>query len=216
MEIGAISWDPDLGPDFPPPEDTASPEDPDYGEGLIAAFGKNAVRKSSRYPPASTKSKPKKTSRPPLLAKKIREREERRKKVVCHWCKETGHYQRQCPEYVQCHLQFLRQKGIEVHDQDLDRNAMEIAAMAEGIFSPDPSYLTEELEQHLDRLGQIEEEEVFLAGLVEDSYQSLTEPKISGIKFPASEKTWRLGIGATYPTSLVALSPMGSSIVATA
>ena len=40
---------------------------------------------------------------------------------------------------------------------------MEIAAMAEGIFSPDPSpYLTEELEQHLDRLGQNEEEEDFL------------------------------------------------------
>ena len=81
---------------------------------------------------------------------------------MCHWCKETGHYQRQCPEYVQCHLQFLRKKGIEVHDQDLDRNAMEIAAMAEGIFSPDPSpYLTEELKQHLDQLGQTEEEEDF-------------------------------------------------------
>ena len=99
---------------------------------------------------------------PPLTAKKIREREERRKKAVCHWCKETGHYQRQCPEYVQCHLQFLRRKGIEVHEQDLDRNAMEIAALAEGIFSPDSSpYLTEELEQHLDQLGLVEEEEDF-------------------------------------------------------
>ena len=39
---------------------------------------------------------------------------------------------------------------------------MEIAAMAEGIFSPDPSpYLTEELEQHLDRLGTNEGEEDF-------------------------------------------------------
>ena len=66
------------------------------------------------------------------------------------------------PKYVQCHLQFLRKKGIEVHDQDLDRNAMEIAAMTEGIFTPDPSpYLTEELEQHLERLGLDEGEEDF-------------------------------------------------------
>ena len=39
---------------------------------------------------------------------------------------------------------------------------MEIAALAEGIFSPDSSpYLTEELEQHLDQLGLVEEEEDF-------------------------------------------------------
>ena len=39
---------------------------------------------------------------------------------------------------------------------------MEIAVMAEGLFSPDPSpYLTEELEQHLDKLGQHEDEEDF-------------------------------------------------------
>ena len=49
-----------------------------------------------------------------------------------------------------------------MHDQDIDRNAMEIAAMTEGIFIPDPSpYLTEELEQHLERLGQDEGEEDF-------------------------------------------------------
>ena len=49
-----------------------------------------------------------------------------------------------------------------MHDQDLDRNAMEIAALAEGIFSPAPNpYLTEELEQHLDQLGPVEEEEDF-------------------------------------------------------
>ena len=136
--------------------------DSDDEEELIAAFGKNAARKNNRYLSATSKPWAKKTNRPPLSAKKIREREERRKKAVCHWCKETGHYQRQCPEYVQCHLQFLWKKGIEVHDQDLDRNAMEIATMAEGIFSPDPSpYLTDELEQHLDRLGQNEEEEDF-------------------------------------------------------
>ena len=42
------------------------------------------------------------------------------------------------------------------------QNAMEIAAMAEGLFSPDPSpYLTEELEQHLGNLGQDENEEDF-------------------------------------------------------
>ena len=39
---------------------------------------------------------------------------------------------------------------------------MEIAAMAEGLFLPDPSpYLTEELEQHLGNLGQDENEEDF-------------------------------------------------------
>ena len=159
MEIGAISRNRDPGPEFLSP---TAPRGSDDEEELIAAFGKNAARKNTRYSAAASKSKTKKTSRPPLSAKKICEREERRKKAVCHWCKETGHYQRQCPEYIQCHLQFLRKKGIEVHDQDLDRNAMEIAAMAEGIFSPDPSpYLTEELEQHLDRLGQDEEEEDF-------------------------------------------------------
>ena len=159
MEIGAISRNPEPRSGSPFPVD---PKDSDDEEELIAAFGKNAARKNTRYPSATSKPRAKKTSRPPLSAKKIREREERRKKAVCHWCKETGHYQRQCPEYVQCHLQFLQKKGIEVHDQDLDRNTMEIAAMAEGIFSPDPSpYLTEELEQHLDQLGQNEGEEDF-------------------------------------------------------
>ena len=39
---------------------------------------------------------------------------------------------------------------------------MEIAALAEGLSLPDPSlYLTEELEQHLDNLGQIEDGEDF-------------------------------------------------------
>ena len=159
MEIGAISRNPDLGPELP---SSAASRDSDDEDELIAAFGKNAARKTTRYSTTGTKPKNKKTNRPPLSAKKIRERDERRKKAVCHWCKETGHYQRQCPEYVQCHLQFLRRKGIEVHDQDLDRNAMEIAALAEGIFSPDPNpYLTEELEQHLDQLGTVEEEEDF-------------------------------------------------------
>ena len=60
------------------------------------------------------------------------------------------------------YLKILRRKGIEVHDQDLDRNAMEIAALAEGIFSQDPNpYLTEELEQHLEQLGPAEDEEDF-------------------------------------------------------
>ena len=127
MEIGAISRNPDPGPEFPP---STTSRDSDDEEELIAAFGKNAARKNTRYSTSGAKPKNKKTNRPPLSAKKIREREERRKKAVCHWCKETGHYQRQCPEYVQCHLQFLRRKGIEVHDQDLDRNAMEIAALA--------------------------------------------------------------------------------------
>ena len=158
MEIGAITRGPDPALESP----SVVPPDSDDEEELIAAFGKNAARKNTRYTAQGAKPKNKKTNRPPLTAKKIREREERRKKAVCHWCKETGHYQRQCPEYVQCHLQFLRRKGIEVHDQDLDRNAMEIAALAEGIFSPDPSpYLTEELEQHLDQLGLVEEEEDF-------------------------------------------------------
>ena len=159
MEIGAISRNPDPGPEFPP---SIASRDSDDEEGLIAAFGKNAARKTTRYSTSGAKPKNKKTNCPPLSAKKIREREERRKKAVCHWCKETGHYQRQCPEYVQCHLQFLRRKGIEVHDQDLDRNAMEIAALAKEIFSPDPNpYLTEELEQLLDQLGPVEEEEDF-------------------------------------------------------
>ena len=159
MEIGAISRNPEPRSDSPFPAD---PRESDDEEELIAAFGKNAARKTTRYPSTTSKGRPKKTTCPPLSAKKIREREERRKKAICHWCKETGHYQRQCPEYVQCHLQFLRKKGIKVHDQDLDRNAMEIAVMAEGIFSPDPSpYLTEELEQHLDRLGPNEGEEDF-------------------------------------------------------
>ena len=158
MEIGAITRNPNPGPETP----SLTSRDSDDEEELIAAFGKNAARKNTSYSAQGAKPKNKKTNRPPLSAKKIREQEERRKKAVCHWCKETDHYQRQCPEYVQCHLQFLRKKGIEVHDQDLDRNAMEIAAMAEGIFSPDPNtYLTEELEQHLDRLGQDEEEEDF-------------------------------------------------------
>ena len=73
MEIGAISREQDLGPEFPPQDDTVSLEDSEYGEGLIAAFGKNAARKTSRYPPTSSKSKPKKMSQPPLSAKKIRE-----------------------------------------------------------------------------------------------------------------------------------------------
>ena len=158
MEIGAITRGSDLVSENP----SVASRDSDDEEELIAAFGKNAARKNTRYTAQGAKPKAKKTNRPPLTAKKIREREERRKKAVCHWCKETGHYQRQCPEYVQCHLQFLRRKGIEVHDQDLDRNAMEIAALAEGIFSPDSSpYLTEELEQHLDQLGLVEEEEDF-------------------------------------------------------
>ena len=158
MEIGAITRNPDPVPEAP----SMTSRDSDDEEELIAAFGKNAARKNTRYSAQGAKPKSKKTNRPPLTAKKIREREERRKKAVCHWCKETGHYQRQCPEYVQCHLQFLRRKGIEVHDQDLDRNAMEIAALAEGVFSPDPSpYLTEELEHHLDQLGLVEEEEDF-------------------------------------------------------
>ena len=39
---------------------------------------------------------------------------------------------------------------------------MEIAAMAEGLFLPDPNpYLTEEPEQHLGNLGQDENEEDF-------------------------------------------------------
>ena len=159
MEIGAISRNHEPRPDSPFPVDS---RDSDDEEELIAAFGKNAAWKNTRYPSTTSKTRAKKTTRPPLSAKKIREREERRKKAVCHWCKEMGHYQCQCPEYVQCHLQFLRRKGIEVHDQDLDRNAMEIAAMAEGIFSPDPNpYLTEELEQHLERLGPNEGEEDF-------------------------------------------------------
>ena len=158
MEIGALTRGSDPTLESP---SVASPDSDDEEE-LIAAFGKSAARKNTRYTAQGAKPKTKKTNRPPLTAKKIREREERRKKAVCHWCKETGHYQRQCPEYVQCHLQFLRRKGIKVHDQDLDRNAMEIAALAEGIFSPDSSpYLTEELEQHLDQLGLVEEEEDF-------------------------------------------------------
>ena len=66
--------------------------DSDDEEELIAAFGKNAARKNTRYSAQGAKPKSKKTNRPPLTAKKIREREERRKKAVCHWCKETGHY----------------------------------------------------------------------------------------------------------------------------
>ena len=162
MEIGAIPRLVEAETGQFPSEEPFHTEDHDVEEEIIAAFGKNAARKTSRYPQASAKAKTRKPSRPPLTAKKIREREERRKKAICHWCKETGHYQRQCPEYVQCHLQFLRKKGIEVHDQDLDRNAMDIAAMTEGLFSPDPSpYLTEELEQHLGNLGQDENEEDF-------------------------------------------------------
>ena len=162
MEIGAIPRNPDVETGYLPSEELIPTEDLDLKEGIIAAFGKNAARKISRYPQASTRPKARKPSKPPLSAKKIREREERRKKAICHWCKEAGHYQCQCPEYVQCHLQFLWKKGIEVRDQDLDRNTMEIAAMAKGLFSPDPSpYLTEELEQHLGRLGQDEDEEDF-------------------------------------------------------
>ena len=42
------------------------------------------------------------------------------------------------------------------------KRQMKCSVMAEGIFSPDPSpYLTEELEQHLDQLGQAEEEDDF-------------------------------------------------------
>ena len=162
MEIGAIPWLIEAETGQFPNEEPSHTEDLDGEDEVIAAFGKSAARKTSRYPQASAKTKTRKPSRPPLTAKKIREREERRKKAICHWCKETGHYQRQCPEYVQCHLQFLRKKGIEVHDEDLDRNAMEIAALAEGLFLPDPSpYLTEELEQHLGNLGQDENEEDF-------------------------------------------------------
>ena len=162
MVIGAIPRNSDMETGYLPNEEFIPTEDLDLEEGIIAAFGKNAARKTSRYPQASTKPKAREPSKPPLSAKKIKKREECREKAICHWCKETGHYQRQCPEYVQCHLQLLQKKGIQVHDQDLDRNAMEIAVMAEGLFSPDPSpYLTEELEQHLDKLGQHEDEEDF-------------------------------------------------------
>ena len=135
MEIRAIPRLTKAETGYFPNEKLTPTKDLDLEEGVIAALGKNVARKTSRYPQASAKTKTRKPSKPPLTAKKIREREERRKKAICHWCKETGHYQRQCPEYVQCHLQFLRKKGIEVHDQDLDRNAMEIAAMAEGPVS---------------------------------------------------------------------------------
>ena len=104
MEIGAMTWSSDPVQEAP----SVTSRDSDDEEELIAAFGKNAARKNTRYSAQGAKPKSKKTNRPPLTAKKIREREERRKKAVCHWCKETGHYQRQCPEYVQCHLQFLK------------------------------------------------------------------------------------------------------------
>ena len=89
MEIGAITRNPDPGPETP----SLTSRDSDDEEELIAAFGKNAARKNTRYSAQGAKPKNKKTNRPPLSAKKIREREERRKKAICHWCKETGHYQ---------------------------------------------------------------------------------------------------------------------------
>ena len=92
MEIGAISKISDPGAEYLPHGDSIPPEDLDLKEGVIAAFGKNAARKASRYPPNTTKPKARKTNKPPLSAKKIREREERRKQAKCHWCKETGHY----------------------------------------------------------------------------------------------------------------------------
>ena len=79
MEIGAISRNLDPGPEFPPP---TTSRDSDDEEELIAAFGKSAARKNTRYSTSGAKPKNKKTNRPPLSAKKIREREERRKKAV--------------------------------------------------------------------------------------------------------------------------------------
>ena len=93
MEIGAIPRLAKAETGYFPNEELAPAEDLHLEDEVIAAFGKNAARKTSCYPQTSAKTKTRKPSRPPLTAKKIREREERRKKAVCRWCKETGHYQ---------------------------------------------------------------------------------------------------------------------------
>ena len=95
MEIEAISKTSDSRTEHLLLDDNISEEDPNLDEGLIAAFGTSAARKNSQYPPTTTKPKAKRTNKPPLSAKKIREREECRKRAICHWCKETGHYQHQ-------------------------------------------------------------------------------------------------------------------------
>ena len=59
MEIGAITRNPDPGPETP----SVASRDSDDEEELIAAFGKNAARKNTRYSASGAKPKNKKTNR---------------------------------------------------------------------------------------------------------------------------------------------------------
>ena len=93
MEIGAISKISDPGAEHLLLDDNTSTENPDLDEGLIAAFGKSAARKTSRYPPTTTKPKAKRTNKPPLSAKKIREREERQQRAIFLWGAHLPTYQ---------------------------------------------------------------------------------------------------------------------------
>ena len=110
-----------------------------------------------RYSPGKSSSSPNSNSRSKPSGKTFtrdqtsqKSWEEQRKKAICHWCKEKVHYQRQCSEYIQYHLSFLKSRGIEVLDSDLQKTAMEIAALGNGTFVPDDApYPSPELHDHL-------------------------------------------------------------------
>ena len=58
--------------------------------------------------------------------------------------------------YIQCHLTFLSEKGIDIEDADMNRTRMEIGALEDGVFEPRPDpYVTQELQEHLGQLPEV-------------------------------------------------------------
>ena len=116
-------------------------EDDDEDPSEIAAFQKRPERKKT-----TTKAVP-----PKQAAKGAKPK----RKFKCHWCREIGHIQRQCPKYIHSHLLYLKSRGIAVPETDYQRNQMDISAMDAGNFNPDiqTPYDSEELNEHLHYLA---------------------------------------------------------------
>ena len=68
MEIGAICKAPDTGDEYLPAKKSSRLKISTLEEGIIAAFGKNAAQKTSRYPMAAAKPKARKTQQTPPVS----------------------------------------------------------------------------------------------------------------------------------------------------
>ena len=155
MEIGAVG----TRQARPIPEPSSADESETDGE-EINAFGKTQARKTFRKGPGRKRTDKKESKGHTKSRPSTKRTGGPKKKPKCYWCKETGHFQRQCPRYIQCHLTFLSEKGIDIEDSDMNRTRMEIGALDDGVFEPrsDP-YETQELQEHLGQLPEVFTEE---------------------------------------------------------